>query len=167
MESVLITPPLRQLIATGADAEAVNAIYASRHMVQVPPDFFWSRRDDRTLTVMVAEDAKSRQIIGTVMGIARLSHNWIVNKIATVYIETIRNIPVLVQIIFWLAVVQIFPALEADDVGEYWFLATAKGVSVPWFFPGDGFYQWLVFLVIAAVMVGECARSDSSPTSPT
>ena len=56
-------------LTTAADAEAVNAIYASRHMVQVPPDFFWSRRDDRTLTVLVAEDAKSRQIIGTVMGV--------------------------------------------------------------------------------------------------
>ena len=93
-------------------------------------------------------------ILGTIIGIARLSHNWIVNKIATVYIETIRNIPVLVQIIFWLAVVQIFPALEADDVGEYWFLATAKGVSVPWLFPGDGFYQWLVFLIIGAIVAG-------------
>jgi GNAT-family acetyltransferase (TIGR03103 family) len=56
-------------LTTGADAEAVNAIYASRHMVQVSPDFFWSRRDDRTLTVLVAEDAKSGQIIGTVMGV--------------------------------------------------------------------------------------------------
>jgi GNAT-family acetyltransferase (TIGR03103 family) len=56
-------------LTTGADAEAVNAIYAARNMVQVAPDFFWSRRDDRTLTVLVAEDAKSGRIIGTVMGV--------------------------------------------------------------------------------------------------
>lgn len=93
-------------------------------------------------------------ILGTIVGIARLSHNWIVNKIATVYIEIIRNIPLLVQIIFWLAVVQTLPALEAADVGESWFLATAKGVSVPWLFPAGGFYQWLVFLIIGAIVAG-------------
>lgn len=56
-------------LATRGDAEAVNSVYAARDMVQVPPDFFWTRRDDRTLTVLVAEDAKSGQIIGTVMGV--------------------------------------------------------------------------------------------------
>jgi GNAT-family acetyltransferase (TIGR03103 family) len=56
-------------LTTGADAEAVNAIYAARNMVQVRPDFFWSRRDDRTLTVLVAEDAETGTILGTVMGV--------------------------------------------------------------------------------------------------
>ncbi len=60
-------------------------------------------------------------IIGTIVGIARLSHNWIVNKIATVYIETIRNIPLLVQIIFWLAFVQLtFPRSQAQEKQLYW-----------------------------------------------
>ncbi len=93
-------------------------------------------------------------ILGTIIGIARLSHNWIVNKIATVYIETIRNIPLLVQILFWLAVIQIFPALSEEDVGERLFITSAKGVSIPWLFPSDGFYQWMVFVVIAAVVAG-------------
>jgi len=93
-------------------------------------------------------------ILGTIVGVARLSHNWIVNKIATVYIETIRNIPLLVQILFWLAVVQIFPALTEADVGERLFITSAKGVSIPWLFPHDGFYHWLVFLVIGAVVAG-------------
>lgn len=93
-------------------------------------------------------------VLGTIVGIARLSHNWIVNKIATVYIETIRNIPLLIQIFFWLAVVQIFPALTADDVGDRLFIASAKGVSVPWLFPHDGFYQWAAFLILGAVVAG-------------
>jgi len=90
-------------------------------------------------------------IIGTTIGIARLSQNWIVNKLATVYIETIRNVPLLLQIGFWLAVVQTFPEVTEDMVGESWFIASVKGLSMPWFFPADGFYQWLVFLVIAGV----------------
>ncbi|WP_420479624.1 N-acetylglutaminylglutamine synthetase [Brevundimonas sp. FT23028] len=51
------------------DAQAVNDIYAKRRMVQVPPDFFWSRRDDRTLTYFVAEDTTTGAVIGTVMGV--------------------------------------------------------------------------------------------------
>ena len=44
-------------------------------------------------------------IIGFIVGIMRLSSNWVVRKIATVYIELIRNIPLLLQIFFWYAAV--------------------------------------------------------------
>lgn len=44
-------------------------------------------------------------IIGFTMGVARLSNNWIVNKVATVYVEIIRNTPLLLQLIFWYTVV--------------------------------------------------------------
>ncbi|RLE24766.1 MAG: hypothetical protein DRJ50_04180 [Actinobacteria bacterium] len=40
-------------------------------------------------------------ILGTIIGIGRLSTNWIVNKLSTLYVETFRNIPVLVIIIFF------------------------------------------------------------------
>ncbi len=56
-------------LTTGADADAVNAIYAAHNMVEVRPDYFWSRRDDRTVTALVAEDAETGQILGTVMGV--------------------------------------------------------------------------------------------------
>jgi GNAT-family acetyltransferase (TIGR03103 family) len=56
-------------LASELDAQAVNDIYAQRHMVPVPPEFFWSRRDDRTLTYFVAEDTATGGIIGTVTGV--------------------------------------------------------------------------------------------------
>lgn len=56
-------------LSTRADAEAVNRIYESRRMVQVPPDFYWERADVRVMTHYVAEDAETQQIIGTVGGI--------------------------------------------------------------------------------------------------
>src|SRR5215471_12945020 len=40
-------------------------------------------------------------ILGTVMGIARLSSNWLVRKLAQTYVETFRNIPPLLQLFFW------------------------------------------------------------------
>ncbi len=39
-------------------------------------------------------------ILGTIVGIARLSQNWLVSKLASIYVETIRNIPLLLQLIF-------------------------------------------------------------------
>ena len=40
-------------------------------------------------------------ILGFVIGIARLSKNWMVAKVAMVYVEVLRNIPLLVQLLFW------------------------------------------------------------------
>jgi GNAT-family acetyltransferase (TIGR03103 family) len=62
-------PFFMRRLSTLKDAEAVNVIYAARGMVSVPPDFFWSRRDDRALTVIVAEDAETGEVLGSVMGV--------------------------------------------------------------------------------------------------
>ena len=40
-------------------------------------------------------------ILGTIVGIARLSSNWLVAKLAAVYVEIVRNTPVLLQLLFW------------------------------------------------------------------
>jgi general L-amino acid transport system permease protein len=40
-------------------------------------------------------------IVGTVMGLARLSSNWLVRKLAQVYVETFRNVPLALQLLFW------------------------------------------------------------------
>jgi general L-amino acid transport system permease protein len=43
-------------------------------------------------------------IIGLIVGIARLSSNYLIKKIATIYIEIFRNIPILLQILFWYSI---------------------------------------------------------------
>ncbi len=40
-------------------------------------------------------------ILGFIVGIARLSKNWLVRKIAAIYVELIRNTPLLLQLLFW------------------------------------------------------------------
>lgn len=42
-------------------------------------------------------------ILGLVMGVARLSGNWLVARLATIYVETVRNIPLLLQLFLWYA----------------------------------------------------------------
>lgn len=44
-------------------------------------------------------------IIGTTVGIARLSRNWLLVKLATFYVETVRNVPLLLQLFFWYALI--------------------------------------------------------------
>ena len=43
-------------------------------------------------------------ILGTVVGVARLSTNWLVSKMAAIYIEVFQDIPVLLQLFFWYAI---------------------------------------------------------------
>jgi general L-amino acid transport system permease protein len=44
-------------------------------------------------------------MLGTVIGIARLSKNWLVAKLAACYVEVMRNIPLLLQLFFWYAII--------------------------------------------------------------
>ncbi len=101
-------------------------------------------------------------ILGVIIGVARLSRNWIVNKVATFYIETVRNIPLLVQIIAWGVIITTIPGdllLDSGPIGcaepaagcEGWLFVSNKGASVAWFFPAAGFWQWCAFLAIGIV----------------
>jgi len=56
-------------LSSRSDAEAVNVLYASRDMVAVPLDFFWSQRDPRVNVLLVAEDDETGEIVGTVTGV--------------------------------------------------------------------------------------------------
>jgi general L-amino acid transport system permease protein len=71
-------------------------------------------------------------ILGFFIGIARLSTNWIVAKVAQVYVELIRNIPLLLQLIFWYnAVLKPLPnPRNALSFGAGFFLSN-RGLTVP------------------------------------
>jgi len=50
-------------------------------------------------------------VLGTVIGIARLSGNWLISKMASIYIEVMQDIPILLQLFFWYAMFyEIFPS---------------------------------------------------------
>ena len=51
------------------DAEAIDALYASRRMIGVDPGFIWGHRKSRARTYIIAEDAQTGEIVGTVMGV--------------------------------------------------------------------------------------------------
>ncbi|WBA10126.1 amino acid ABC transporter permease [Salinivibrio kushneri] len=71
-------------------------------------------------------------ILGFIIGVARLSSNWLIKKVASAYIEIFRNIPLLLQIFFWyFAVLQTLPSPRNSlSLGEAIFL-NVRGLYVP------------------------------------
>ena len=58
-------------------------------------------------------------IIGFTAGILRLSNNWLVSRLITAYVEFTRNVPVLLQIIFWWSVLTGLPKVrDSINFGE-------------------------------------------------
>ena len=91
-------------------------------------------------------------VLGTLIGVSRLSANWIVSRIANSYIEFFRNIPLLVQILFWQAlIIGLLPDLTPDMEGTRWLFASPKGIALPWFTPLAGRWQYTV-VVIAGIV---------------
>lgn len=92
-------------------------------------------------------------IVGFIVGIARLSTNWLVAKLALAYIEVFRNVPLLLQIFFWyFAVLGTLPGpRQALDVGGVAFLSN-RGIIIPKpvFEAGAG---WIGIALIVALIV--------------
>ena len=91
-------------------------------------------------------------VIGFIMGVARLSKNWLINRLAAVYIETFRNIPLLLQIFFWyFAVLQALPGpRQSLAMGESFFL-NVRGLYLPRPVFGEGFGIVVIVLVLALI----------------
>ena len=69
--------------------------------------------------------------LGIVIGVARLSSNWIVSRIALVYVEFFRNVPLLVQLLFWLFIVLTLPPVREGYVILEALYINNSGVSFP------------------------------------
>lgn len=95
-------------------------------------------------------------IIGFIMGVAHFSHNWLIRKVALVYVETFRNIPLLLQVFFWyFAVLAALPsARQSLSLGEAIFL-NVRGLYLPELIgeAGAGVVYAAVAVAIAAVAI--------------
>ena len=101
-------------------------------------------------------------VIGFVVGIARLSSNWLVSKFALVYIETMRNIPLLLQLFFWyFAVVGSLPAKrEAVQFGSFYLSNGGFITPKPIFL--DGFDLVWIALIVAVLLAIAISKFASS-----
>ncbi|MGB6102512.1 MAG: amino acid ABC transporter permease [Pusillimonas sp.] len=119
-----------------------------------------------TLRVSVA-GIIAATLLGTVLGIARLSKNWLVSRVASIYIEVMRNIPLLLQLFFWYAIItEVMPGpRDALNPVPGVFISN-RGLKIPslqgdaldWIFAGLG------LAILAIVVLGHWAKRRQEAT---
>ena len=71
-------------------------------------------------------------VLGIIVGISRMSGNWIMSKVALVYIEFFRNVPLLLHLFFWFYIVLALPPVRQGYVIAQRLYINNGGVSFPW-----------------------------------
>ena len=101
-------------------------------------------------------------ILGLIAGIARLSSNWLVSRLAGVYIEIIRSTPLLVQLFFWyFGVILALPDINTPQVIPGFAILTNRGISIAALHlsaTGAPWLWWLLGGLIAGIVVGFIRR---------
>jgi len=107
-------------------------------------------------------------ILGTIVGVARLSKNWLVSTLAGIFIEFLRNIPLLVLLIFLASAVFLkLPRITDAMTFPGPVYLTNRGIFVPWPEPADGWglYQWALGVgLLAAIIVAWVLRRQGLRT---
>jgi general L-amino acid transport system permease protein len=147
----------RQNIASGfafLDREAGFSI--GEHLIAYSPASTYARAFLVGLTntlYVAALGIVLATVFGTVMGLARLSTNWLVAKLAQIYVETFRNVPLALQLFFWWGLLRSY----APAPRQAWqplpdVFVSNRGLAFP--LPhGDPAYWWM----LAASAVGIAA----------
>jgi general L-amino acid transport system permease protein len=106
-------------------------------------------------------------ILGFILGVARLSDNWLIAKLSALYIETFRNIPLLLQIFFWyFAVLRSLPSprQSIEFLGSY---LNIRGLSMPAPVAEPGFhFVWIALgvAIVASWLVTKWAHKRQDET---
>ena len=92
-------------------------------------------------------------ILGIFVGVCRMSSNWIVSKIALLYIEFFLNVPLLVPLFFWFYVVlELPPVREGYGIAQRMYINNG-GLSIPWVSPNGTAVAGIWLLVVALAIV--------------
>ena len=97
----------------------------------------------------------SATVLGLSFGIARLSSNWLIRNIATAYVEVFRNIPLLLQILFWYTAVIIgqLPLVSNSISLPGSIFINNRGIYLPALEPTSGLKIWLIFICFG-ILIG-------------
>jgi general L-amino acid transport system permease protein len=106
-------------------------------------------------------------LFGTILGIARLSKNWLLSRVASAYIEVMRNVPLLLQLFFWYAIItesmpgprdalNPMPGVFISNRGLK--LPAVHGDAIDWMMAGLG------LAVVAILLIAHWARKRQDAT---
>jgi general L-amino acid transport system permease protein len=106
-------------------------------------------------------------LLGTMIGIGRLSGNWLLAKLTACYVETLRDIPLLLQLFFWYSILQTLPPpRQALHIGQLLYLSNrgARFEELEW----DPAYTWgafgLVLGLVCTIVWNRLARARQDAT---
>jgi general L-amino acid transport system permease protein len=112
-------------------------------------------------------------LIGMGVGIARLSSNWLVRQLGTVYVELLRNVPLLLQLMFWYFAVFLSAPPLAQRVKFLGDLSLSqRGLLLPNFLPKLSLLPWMICLGIGLAIAQWVfrfllrRRIEGEPASP-
>jgi len=96
-------------------------------------------------------------VLGVLIGVGRLSSNWLVAQMAMLYVEVFRNTPLLVQVVLVYTVLLVgAPLIEnVINVGDFFFISN-RGMAMPWPVPDSGFWgtpDWFVGVWVAVLLL--------------
>ena len=90
-------------------------------------------------------------ILGVVMGIARVSSNWLISKLASAYVEVCRNIPVVLHVIFWASVIRNLPSPRQALSPFTGVFITNRGLTYP--IPvANPVYPWMGLALLIGIV---------------
>ncbi len=96
-------------------------------------------------------------LLGFVLGVLRLSNNWLVSKVALAYVEIFRNIPLLIQVVFWyIGVFNLLPVVRKTidlSFGSEMLLINNRGLYFATPQLGELFWFSIVALVVAVLAI--------------
>ncbi len=99
-------------------------------------------------------------ILGTLLGVARLSKNWLIARLSAVYVEVIRDIPLLLQLLFWYTALQGLPAPRNSFHPLPGVFLSNRGIKIPvveWSAP-----FWWALAALALGVIGTVAWSRAA-----
>lgn len=91
-------------------------------------------------------------VLGILAGVASFSDNWLLRKLSLVYVEIVRNTPLLLQLIFWYfpVLLSLPPPAEQLHVLELVYMSKT-GVYIPWPTIAPAFWVWLMLFIGLAI----------------
>ncbi|WP_337184687.1 amino acid ABC transporter permease [Shinella sp.] len=107
--------------------------------------------------VVAAAGIVTATIVGLLVGVGRLSHNWLIARLCTVYVEIFRNIPPLLVIFFWyLGVLALLPSIRSifqhlEENPDAVFFVSNRGIYMPAPVFGEGFGSVAIAFAIGVV----------------
>ena len=106
-------------------------------------------------------------LLGFFVGITRLSSNWLLSRIAYVYVEITRNIPLILQLLFWYALLINLPRVKQSWELGFSFFINNRGLNSPQPIFGDNFIYvtiTLVLVIISSIFFSRWAKRKQEET---